>query len=146
MRYEHTPRPNAEHHFHIQDLIESQDKRAKARTEFREKEKAKEDREDLIRDSKLFAITDFWCHACKEDFKAQTIREIEEDWSNMSQRIAFYRTKHYCGKWCIRFITDRHRDPFWQRSRAVRADQRNHRNDTLQPYESGYNLLYNKKI
>lgn len=144
MRYEHTPRPNVEHHFHIQNLIETQDKKAKARTEFRDRQKAMEEREDYIRDAKPAALVEFWCQHCKADFIAQTMLEIEIDLSNEKQRIAFYRTKHWCGRWCIRHVTDRDRDPYWFRSRKVRADRRRHHNDVLQPFEEGYNLLYGK--
>lgn len=143
MRYEHTPRPTVEYHPHIQHLIETQDKRAKARTEFREKEKIKQEREDLIKDSKPFAVVEFWCEKCKKDFIAQTVREITQN-PYSSERDAFYRTKHWCGSWCIRYITDREHDPYWYRSRKVRADRRRYRNDVLQPFESGYNLLYGK--
>lgn len=145
MKYEHTPRPEIEHHYHIRELIENQEKRSSDRTQHRDKEKLAQEREDLIKDSKPFTLTDFWCNDCKEDFKAQSIREVEVDWSNESQRIAFYKTKHWCGKWCMRLITDRNRDPYWFKSKAVRADRGKHHNDLLQPFETGFNLLYGKK-
>ena len=146
MRYEHTPRPLVEEHYHIRELIEVQSKRSSDRSMFRDRAKLAAEREDLIVDSKPFTLTDFWCEACKEDFKAQSIKEVEIDWTNTTQRIAFYRTKHLCGKWCMRLITDRNRDAFWFKSRAVRVDQALHYNDTLQPYQTGFNLLYGKKL
>ena len=144
-RYEHTPRPNVEYHYHIRDLIESQDKRATARNEFRAREKEKEERESLIQSTPAFVLTDFWCDECRKDFKAQAIKEVEVDWSNVNQRVAFYRTKHWCGAWCIRLVTDKNRDRYWFKSKAVRTDRGRHMLDLLQPFEEGYQLMYGKK-
>lgn len=144
MRYEHEPRPEIEHHYHIRELIEAQEKRSDDRTYHRNKEKAKEDRNDIIRDAKMVVLTDWWCEDCREDFKAQAIKEVEVDWTNPSQFISFYKTKHWCGKWCMRFVTDRHKDPYWFKSRAVHKDQGEHYEDTLQPYQTGFNTLYKK--
>lgn len=138
------PKPLVEEHYHIQSLIDSQDKRVQDRTYHREKAQNNAEREKTLADSKLVAITDFWCEDCRQDFKSMSIREIETDWSNEQQRIAFYKTKHDCGKWCIRLITDRHRDGFWFKSRQVAIDRGRHFREILQPFESGYNLLYKK--
>ena len=145
MRYEHIPRPEIERHYHIKSLIESQEKRVEDRNYHREKQKTKDEREDLIKDAKPYVQTDFWCDTCKEDFKAQAIKEIEEDW-NGNGRNAFYKTKCFKGHWCIRLITDRHKDAYWFKSRAVLKDQGEHYADTLQPFETNFNLLYGKKI
>jgi len=144
MKYEHIPRPEIEHHYHIQELIEKQEIRTKDRNFYREQAKAKEERQELIADSADVDVKDFWCADCKRDFCALSHKEIEVDWSNTSQFVAFYRTKHTCGKWCIRYITDRNRDPYWFKSKKVAADRRDHHNDLLQPFETGYNMLYGK--
>lgn len=145
MNLDHIPHPLIEDHFHIRDLIAGQEKRSSDREYHRNRVKELEDRDSLITDSKPFALTDFWCNECKKDFKAQAVREIETDWSNPTQRIAFYKTKCFKGHWCQRLITDRHKDGFWQRSRFVALDRGNHYNDTVQPFETGFNLLYGKK-
>lgn len=145
MRYEHTPRPLVEDHYHIRHLIETQDKRANERTYFREKEKTASEREDTIRDAKWFETLAFWCSDCKEDFGAQAIKQIETDWTNTNQRIAYYTSKHFCGKWCMRLITDKHKDPYWMQSKAVAVDRAKGHNDTIQPWEEGFQLLYGRK-
>ncbi len=143
--FKQNPHPLIEDHYHIQELINSQEKRSADRTYYRDKDKEKAEREDLIAEAKQFIVTDFWCRKCKEDFKAVAIKEIEEDWSKPSQRVAFYKTKCFKGHWCKRLITDRFLDYFWQRSRSVARDRGVHHNDILQPFETGYNLLYGKK-
>lgn len=146
MRYEHTPRPDIEHHHHIRDLIERQEKRVEDRNYHRNRFKASEERDDLIKDSKWLEVKPFWCSHCHEDFLAQEIKQVETDWTNSAQRVAFYKTKHKdCGKWTIRLITDRNKDAYWYNSRVVRKDQGTHYTDTLQPFQTDYNLIYGKR-
>ncbi len=145
MRYENTPRPDIEQHYHVRELIERQEKRASDRQDYRDREKQRADRSHEINSTVSFTVTDFWCGKCRKDFKAQAIRQIETDWTNTEQQIAFYRTKHWCGAWCIRFITDKHRDGFYIRSLRASLDRGNHFADTIQPFETNYELLYSKK-
>lgn len=144
MRYEHTPRPNVEHHYHIQELIESQEKRTYDRTYHRDKAKNAQERNDLITDAKGKEMKAFWCETCKEDFLAESVKEVEIDWSCPTQYIAFYRTKCFKGHWCMRFITDTHRDAYWMRSKRVVQERGEHYQDTIQPHETGFNTLYKK--
>ncbi len=139
------PKPLVEEHHHIQDLIDRQQKRADDRTYHRNQDKQKSERNDLIKEAKIVIVTDFWCEMCKKDFKSMAIKQIEIDWSCSEQNIAFYKTKCECGKWCIRLITDKERDAFWFRSKLVALDRGNHFADIIQPFETGFNLLYGKK-
>lgn len=139
------PKPLVEEHFHIQELIAAQDKRVQDREYHRNVTKEKSERDELIADAKQVVLTDFWCKDCKLDFKGGAVKQVETDWTNSSQRIAFYKMKCDCGKWCIRLITDRHKDAFWSKSRLMALDRGNHANDTIQPHETGFNLLYGKK-
>lgn len=145
MRYEHTPRPNIESHYHIRELIEAQDKRAMDRAYHKDKAKEKAERADLIKDNKVFTVADFHCQVCRIDFKSQALKQVETDWTNAMQDIAFYKTKCFHGHWCMRLITDRHRDNYWFKSKQVASDRGKHYNDTLQPFETGFNMLYGKK-
>ena len=145
MRYEHTPRPEIESHYFIRELIENQEKKSDDRTYHRNKQKAIDDRNSEIASAPNFTVTDFYCEECQEDFKAQALKEIEKDWSCPTQNIAFYRTKHYCGKWCMRLITDKNKDKYWFTSKAVRNDRAKNYLDLLQPHETGFNTLYGKK-
>lgn len=133
-----------EQHYHIKELIDAQEKRAEDREQHRAKAKNKEERMEEIKDSKGKDIKPFWCSACKEDFIAESIKEVEKDWTCMTQYIAFYRTKHWCGKWCIRLVTDTYKDAYWFKSRMVKADQGKHYAETIQPHQTGFNILYKK--
>ena len=143
--YHHIPRPTIEDHYHIRELIENQEKKSDNRTYHRNKEKEKEEREALIKDAKLVVMTDFWCTQCQKDFKSVAIRQIEQDWSNETQRIAFYKSKHDCGKWVMRLITDKFRDGFWTQSKNIARDRGVFFADTIQPHETGFNMLYGRK-
>ena len=144
MKYEQEPRPDIENHYHIRSLIEFQEKKSNDRTYHREREKDKADREDTIRSAQNYVLTDFYCDKCELDFKAQANKEVELDWNNTMQNVAFYRTKCFKNHWCVRFITDKHKDPYWYKSKAVARDRFRHYADTIQPHETGFNMLYNK--
>lgn len=144
MKFNQTPHPDIEDHHYIQDLINGQEKRSDDRTFHRERKKTLAERDDLIADSKWVALTDFWCNVCKVDFKSQAVKQVERDW-NANQSIAFYKTKCFKGHWSIRLITDKHRDGFYQRSKLMALDRGNHALDTIQPWETGFNLLYGKR-
>lgn len=144
MRYEHTPRPEVEHHYHIKDLIERQERRVYDRNYHREKAKNLDDRESTIRDALVLTRTDFACPTCGQEFQSQAVKQIEYDWS-ANQRIAFYKTKCFNGHWCIRLITDKYKDGFWARSKRLARDRGTYFNDTVQPGDTNYQLLYGKK-
>lgn len=144
MKYEHTPRPLVEEHYHIKELIERQEKRTDDRIYHREKEKEREENEKLIKEAKQVCVTEFWCDKCKQDFKSMSIKEVESDWNNPSHQIAFYRSKCDKGHWCQRLITDKHTDAFWTKSKLVARDKGLHINDIIQPHETGFNLLYGR--
>jgi len=144
MSYDNIPRPDIERHYHIRDLIEAQEKRADDRSYHRQKEKDKEERIALIKDNPGKVVTDFYCNKCRRDFRAESIKEVEIDWSNTAQYIAYYKTKCPIGHWCIRLITDKQKDTYWIQSKAVNQDRGKHYKDTIQPHETGFNMLYKK--
>lgn len=133
-----------ENHYHIKELIDAQTIRANDREYHRNIKKEKDERIKPIEEAKLVVVTDFWCETCKQDFKSMSVRQFEVDWSHTSQYIAFYKTKCDKGHWCIRLITDKQRDPYWYRSKAVFRDRGNYYKDTIQPHETGFNMLYKK--
>lgn len=145
MNFNQTPHPLVEDHYHIQELINAQEKRSADRTYHQDRVKELEERDKLIADSKWVTQTDFYCSECKKDFKSQAIKQTELDWTNSGQRIAFYKTKCFRGHWCMRLITDKHKDGFYQKSKFVALDRGNHYADSIQPFETGFNLLYGKK-
>lgn len=141
---DHAPRPLIEEHYHIRELIDTQQKRADDRTYHQNRAKAATERMDDIKAAAAKQVQPFWCEVCKDDFFAESIKEVESDWT-ANQYVAFYRTKHWCGKWCIRLITDRHKDAYYSRSRRIAIDRGKHFADLLQPFETNYNLMYGKK-
>lgn len=138
-------KPLIEEHYHIEHLIETQQKRSEDRQYHKDRIAALEEREKLIADAKRIVHTDFHCSRCRKDFTANAILQVEIDWANETQRIAFYKTKHReCGNWCIRLVTDKASDAFWVRSRRVVRERQDFHNDLVQPHETGFNLLYGK--
>lgn len=146
MKYEHTPRPEIEQHPYIRMLIEGQEKRTEDRNLHRNREKALAERQQEIDSVKAVDVIEFYCSHCQEDFAHIAFKQVEVDWSNSSQNIAFYKGKHEeCGNWAIRHITDRFRDPYWYESKQVANDRGKHFADLLQPFETGYQLMYGRK-
>lgn len=145
MRYEATPRPEVEYHPHIQELIERQEVRTADRIYHQNRLKQLEERNADIRDAKPKDIKEFWCEECKAEFFAESIKEVEVDWNNSTQYIAFYRSKCPKGHWAMRLISDRFKDAFYFRSRKVAKDRGIHFGDTLQPHETGFQMLYGRK-
>ena len=141
MKYENTPRPEIEHHFHIRDLIEGQEKRTADVDYHRSRIKGNEERDKEITLAKVVEIKDFWCNECEEDFTTVGMKHIDS-WTP----IAYYKTKHECGNWCMRHITDKHKDVYWFESMKVAKDKASHSVDMLQPHESNFQLMYGKKI
>lgn len=142
----HAPHPLTEDHWHVQDLIEAQEKRAARRTHYRTLEKQRYERNEDIDKEEQLKVQGFWCDRCQKDFLAMTMKHVQDDWSNMTQRVAFYKTKHKpCGTWCIRYITDKLEDPYWTHSRQVAIDRGKAHIDLLQPFETNYNLIYGKQ-
>jgi hypothetical protein len=145
MRPKHEPKPDVEYHYHIEELISRQEKRTDDRNYHRDRAKLAQERMDLIKDGQARILTDFWCDKCQIDLKGEAIKQVEVDWSNPTQYIAFYRTKCYKGHFVTRLITDRHKDLFWFKSRGVARDRGRHYADTVQPHETGFNMLYGKR-
>lgn len=139
------PKPLVEEHYHIQELIDVQTKRAADRTYYQEKDKANANRMSDIKDAQVKDIKEFWCSACKTEFFAETVKEVELDWNNSTQYIAFYRSKCPKGHWAIRHITDRFKDTFFYRSKRVARDRGKHFAATVQPWQTNYQLLYGRK-
>lgn len=145
MKKDYGPKPLVEEHYHVQELIDRQQKRSEDRTYHLDKAKVLAEREELIREARVKDLLDFWCDQCEKDIKSVAVLQVEEDWSNPSQRIAFYQTKCFQGHWLIRHVTDKYMDRYWFRSRGVARDRGKHMTDMVQPWEDGFHLLYGRK-
>lgn len=140
MNFDQTPHPLVEDHYHIRELIEGQQKRSADRTYHQEVEKRRDQNLKDIKEFKDVELLDFWCDRCKVDFVARAKKQIDS-W----EPIAYYKIKHTCGWWTLRRITDRLNDLYWFKSRKVASDRGKATVDVLQPFESGYNMVYGKK-
>jgi hypothetical protein len=136
------PKPLIEEHYHIQELIERQEKRSAERTYFQEKVKLGEERIKEIADAKVQAQADFLCRKCGQEFKGVAVRQVEVPFNGPP--IAYYKHKCDKGHWCMRYITEKWKDPYWVRSKAVARDKGKRYKDMIQPHEEGFNLLYKK--
>jgi hypothetical protein len=145
MKFDQTPHPLTEDHYHIQNLINGQEKRTADRVYHQNRVKALEERDKEIASVQDMVLTDFYCERCGKDFKAQAVKQIETDWTNSSQKVAYYKTKCFQGHWCIRLITDKNKDAFWTKSKQVAIDRGKGFNDMIQPGETNFNLLYGHK-
>ncbi len=140
MKYDQTPHPLVEDHYHVRHLIEKQEKRSSERTEWQERKKQEDAFAKELAGYKDIELLDYWCDHCRVDFVARAHKQIDS-WDN----IAYYKMKHRCGTWCIRRITDRQSDAYFFRSRKVAYDRGNATLDMLQPFQTGFNLMYGKK-
>lgn len=138
----YSPKPLIEEHYHIQDLIERQEKRSEERTYFREKQKLGAERWKEIEDARPMVLTDFCCLKCGEEFRGVAVRQIDIPFNGPP--IAFYKHKCDKGHWCMRYITEKWKDPYWVRSKAVARDRGKNYRDVIQSSEEGFNLLYKK--
>ena len=141
MSLKYTPKPLVEEHYHIQELIDSQEKRVEDRNRTRAIEKQRDDTLKYIAGFKDTELLDFYCDDCNREFVARAKKHVD-NWNN---NIAYYKIKHTCGKWCMRHITDRFRDKYFFKSRRLAKDRVDMFNDTLQSFQTGFNMVYGKK-
>lgn len=140
MNFDQTPHPLVEDHYHIRELIEGQQRRSADRTYHQEVEKRRDQDLKDIKEFKDIELLDFWCDRCKVDFVGRAKKQIDS-W----EPIAYYKIKHTCGRWTLRRVTDRLNDLYWFKSRKIAHDRGEATVDVLQPFESGYNMVYGKK-
>lgn len=140
MKFNQTPHPTIEDHYHIQELINSQEKRSEDRGRHQQIERQRDLAQKDIKGFKDVELLDFWCDRCHKDFVGRARKQVD-NWSPK----AYYKIKHTCGKWCIRHITDRILDRYFFKSVKVAIDRGKAFGDMLQPFQSGYNTLYKKQ-
>lgn len=137
--FKQNPHPLVEDHYHIQELIEAQQKRADERTRWQNEKKNIDSFEKYVQGFKDVELLDFFCTHCERDFIGKARKQIDS-WGQM----AYYKIKHRCGTWCIRHITNRDRDAYFFRSKKVAYDRAENAINMLQSWETGYNTVYGK--
>ncbi len=81
----------------------------------------------------------FWCDECEKDFDAEchkTWHRLYGDW------IAVYRGYCDCGEECVRHITHKDHDPYYQKSERINRDKNHFAVETLQAEEYGFRTHY----
>lgn len=139
LNFEQTPHPLVEDHYSIRNLINAQEKRRDDRERHRNIDKKRDEDLKDIAGFKDIETLDFYCDKCDREFVGRAKKQID-NWQN----IAYYKIKHRCGNWCLRHITDRFRDKYFFKSKKLARERYNGFNDTLQPFQSGYKMLYKK--
>lgn len=86
----------------------------------------------------------FYCSKCKQDYFPKRIVKVEQNDWNTGGTFRFWRSKH-CGVWNVRLITQKIKDKFFIKSPSVCRDRRLHQLDMLQPFQTGFDMMYGKK-
>jgi len=64
----------------------------------------------------------YYCTDCKKDYIRNRSFKVEEVNWNGEAPFRYWKTKHSCGKWCIRYITNKLKDPFWRKSKVMKKE------------------------
>jgi len=140
MNFKYDPHPTTEDHYHIQDLINGQEKRSSDRLRSRELKTQFNQYDKDISEWQDTLFLDWWCNVCCKEFK-----KIGKKYVDLWSKTAYYKTKCKCGDWVIRHITRRDKDPYFYHSKDLARQRVDHYIDTLQGFETNYNLIYGKK-
>jgi hypothetical protein len=133
-------------HYQVKDLISRLDERAQFREIQKMRDKERNERNETIKASDQF-IQNYWCEDDKIEYGAYSVKVIESDWTNSSQKISYFASKcPKCKRTLKRLITDKWRDSYYKLSFKVKRDRIDNYRDLLQPHQSGFNMLYNKPI
>jgi len=134
----------------MNDEVQRLTNRMQSRQEERDREQTRQgylmENEKEIQEGLKARLSDFYCKKCKcdyEDYKSTGV--VETDWTNEDKCIAFFNSRHKCGQWNRRYITNKFTDPYWSRSPKMKRDRGNYYRDMVQPNQSGFEMLYGHK-
>lgn len=82
---------------------------------------------------------DFWCSECEEDFDSPAYKTIHRLYGDP---IVCYRTRHSCGNECVRLVSHRDHDQYYQLSEKIRRQRNEYARDALQADEYGFRANY----
>lgn len=133
------------------DDFKKLDKIYQERFDERDREKTKEgyqkENELEVNDGIKTPMTDFYCKRCKKDYDDyRTTYIIQNDWERIGKKSSFWKSKHKCGQWNIRYVTDKSHDPYWTLSPKMKKDRGNYYRDMVQPDQSGFDMLFGHKF
>lgn len=82
---------------------------------------------------------DFWCEVCEVDFTVPAYKTVHRLYGDP---VVCYRTQHECGNDCIRLISHRDHDPYYQRSEKIRQQRNEYITEVLQANQYGFKTYY----
>lgn len=80
--------------------------------------------------------TSFWCERCRSDLDLFAVMK-----DNGRARWFYARCPH-CGSGLMRYVDEKHKDPYYRKSVKIRKEREKHRKDMLQPGDAGFQTLY----
>ena len=81
----------------------------------------------------------FWCKKCELDL------DLEAEKQNNSYAEWFMARCPKCGVKLLRYITEKHKDPYYHESKRVKIQSRQYAKDLIQPGQDGFKLYYKKE-
>lgn len=94
-----------------------------------------------VNEAKDVDIIPFYCTDCELDSEGVGHKVIETDWTN-KDNIAFYVGHCEKGHRCIKRITDKVTDPYYNLSEIVHNQRIDAKDDMLTPNDYGFRALY----
>ncbi len=117
----------------------------------RDKQRSERDSETrrTIDESPGIAKMDFWCEKCRQDFTGEGIKAIpygldlnSNEHYELSPLRAYYIGHCPTGHRAIRYITDKHRDPYFYQSVMLQHQRVEYADDILQPSDERFRKVY----
>ncbi len=108
-----------------------------------ERERPFRERLEMIFQSPMFSITDFWCDKCKQDCTGTGARKVCTVRETLPT--AWYEGVCPKGHKIIRRITDKDSDPYYEQSPMVQRQRYELRDAFLTPDDPRFKLLYPKQ-
>ena len=111
-----------------------------AREQRKEDERWFNDRAHEIFASPRYITTDFWCHTCKRDCTGTGYRQVctVRQWAPTAWFIGYCPLGHKM----LRYITDKHIDPYYNMSELLRRQRYELQDTMLTPDNPRFKLLY----
>lgn len=111
-----------------------------ARERFMSLQKWLYERRDEILGAPMYVQTDFWCDYCEKDFSTTGHKEVRVPPQGVW--FAYYVGICPCGKFAVRYITDKLLDPYFYKSLVLKIQQGQYADEMLQPWQPRFRQVY----
>jgi len=119
--------------------------------EERERERSRvmkrDERSKIIAEATDWKLTEFFCVKHQLDFTKIGRKEVNGDRAVYKADCpkCLSEPNYTFTKRCERYITDRHKDPYYNNSLIIRKQRFEARDDLLQPGDPRFNMLYGRR-